>query len=55
LTIGLIPYLQIATTRNTLFEHKESIVTYEETMADAKEYQELLEPPKKPKKAPNNT
>ncbi len=39
---------------NTLFEHKESIVTYEETMADAEEYQKLLEPPKKPKKAPNN-
>jgi hypothetical protein len=55
LTIGLIPYLQIATAKNTLFEHKESTVTYEEAMAYAEEYQKLLEPPKKPKKAPNNT
>jgi hypothetical protein len=55
LTIGLIPYLQITIARNTLFEHKESMITYEKTMADAKEYQKLLEPPKKPKKTPNNT
>jgi hypothetical protein len=36
LTIGLIPYLPIATARNTLFAHKESTVTFEETMANAK-------------------
>jgi hypothetical protein len=39
---------------NTLFEFKESTVTYEETMVDVKEYQKLLEPPKKPEKAPYN-
>jgi hypothetical protein len=41
--------------QNNLFKHKESIVTYQETMADAKKYQKLLEPLKKPKRAPNNT
>jgi hypothetical protein len=55
LTIGLIPYLQIATTRNALFKHKKSTITYEETLADVEEYQKLLKPPKKPKKTPNNT
>jgi hypothetical protein len=40
---------------DTLFKHKESTVTYEETMADAKEYWKLLEPPKKLKKTPDNT
>jgi hypothetical protein len=47
--VGLVPYSQIATIgmkRDTLFEHKESIVTFEETMVDVEEYQKLLEPPK---------
>jgi hypothetical protein len=39
--------------QNTLFEHKESTVTYE-TMVDVKEYQKLLKPPKNPQKAPYN-
>ncbi len=37
--------------RDTLFEHKEAIVTYEENMGDANEYRKLLEPPTKHKKA----
>ncbi len=36
---------------DTLFEHKEAIITCEKNMGDAKEYQKLLEPPTKPKKA----
>jgi hypothetical protein len=55
--VGLVPYLQIAIARikqNTLFKHKEFAVTYEETMADVKEYQKLLELPKKLEKALDN-
>jgi hypothetical protein len=40
--VGLVPYLWIAIAgmkKNTIFEHKESMVTYEEIMADVKEYQ----------------
>jgi hypothetical protein len=33
--------------KDTLFEHKVAIVTCEESMADANEYQKLLEPPTK--------
>ncbi len=50
--VGLVPYLQIATTRmkrDTLFEHKEFAVNFEEIMVDAEEYRKLLEPLKKPK------
>jgi hypothetical protein len=36
--------IAIATIKqNTLFKHKEFVITYEATMADAKEYQKLLE------------
>ncbi len=45
-SVGLVPYLQIAIAtikQNTLFKHKEFVITYEATMADAKEYQKLLE------------
>jgi hypothetical protein len=38
--VRLVPYLQIAITgmkQDTLFKHKEFVVTYEETMANAKE------------------
>jgi hypothetical protein len=31
--------------RDTLFEHKEVVVTCEENVGDANEYQKLLEPP----------
>jgi hypothetical protein len=49
----MVPYLQITIVgmkRDTLFEHKEFAVTYEETMANAEKYQKLLEPPRKPEK-----
>jgi len=45
--VGLVPYLQIATIgmkRDTLFEEKKSMVTYEEMKTNAKEYQKLLKP-----------
>ncbi len=51
------PYLQIAMIRmkqDTLFEHKEYVITCEETMVDGEEYQKLLEPSKKLKKALDN-
>jgi hypothetical protein len=41
--------------RDTLFKHKASTVTYEEILADAKKYKNLLKSPKKLKKAPTNT
>jgi hypothetical protein len=44
--IELVPYLRIAIAKikwNTLFKHKEFAITYEETMANAKEYQKLLD------------
>jgi hypothetical protein len=37
--------------KDTLFEHKEDAVTYEESMGNANEYQKLLEPPTKQEKA----
>jgi hypothetical protein len=37
--------------RDTFFEHKEVVITREESMGDANEYQKLLEPPTKQKKA----
>jgi hypothetical protein len=40
--------------QETLFEHKKSTVTYEEIMVDVEKYQNLLEPPKKPKKTPDD-
>ncbi len=46
----LQPYLQIATMgtrKNTLFKHKQVVVTCEENMGDANEYWELLKPPTK--------
>jgi hypothetical protein len=52
--IGLQPDLWITTMgmkRDTLFKHKEVAITYEENMGDANEYQKLLEPPTKQKKA----
>jgi len=36
---------------DALFEHKESTITCEETMANAREYRKLLKPQKKLKKA----
>ncbi len=48
--IFYIPYLQITTKGmkgDTLFKHKESTITYEITMVDAKDCQKLLEPLKK--------
>jgi hypothetical protein len=39
--VRLIPYLRIAIVRmkqDTLFKHKEFVVTYEELMEDAEEY-----------------
>jgi hypothetical protein len=33
--------------RDTFFEHKKIVVTCEESMGDANEYQKLLEPPTK--------
>jgi len=38
--VGLVPYLQItiAGMKKYLFEHKESLVTCEETMENVKEY-----------------
>ncbi len=54
----LVPYLQITTMgmkQDTLFEHKEFVVTCEEIMANAKEYKKLLQLPKIPKKTPSNT
>jgi hypothetical protein len=33
--------------KDTLFEHKELAITYEESMGDANEYHKLLEPPTK--------
>ncbi len=47
---GLVPYSWIVTIkmkRDTLFEHKEFVVTYEKIMVDVKEYKKLLEPWKK--------
>jgi hypothetical protein len=41
--------------QDTLFEHKEFAVTYEETIANVEEYQKLLEPSKKLEKALDNT
>jgi hypothetical protein len=41
--------------QNTIFKHKESMVTCEEIMANVKEYQKLLEPLKILEKAPDNT
>jgi hypothetical protein len=55
--VGLVPYLQIAIIgmkRNTLFKHKKSMVTCEEMMVDAKEYQKLLKPSKKLEKTLDN-
>ncbi len=46
---GLVPYLRVATLGmkpNSLFEHKEAIVTCEENIGNPMEYQKLLEPPK---------
>jgi len=40
--------------QDTLFDHKESVITCEKTMANGKEYWKLLEPSKKLKKALNN-
>ncbi len=40
--------------QDTLFEHKESVITCEETMADGEEYWKLLEPLKKLKKTLDN-
>jgi hypothetical protein len=40
LRIGLVPYLRITTVgmkQDTLFEHNEFVVTYEETMANVEE------------------
>jgi hypothetical protein len=51
--VKLIPYLWIAIARmkqDTLFKHKEFVVTYEEPMEDAEEYWKLLNPLKKLKK-----
>ncbi len=36
--------------KNTLFKHKEIVVTYEENMKNANEYQKLLEPSTKQEK-----
>jgi hypothetical protein len=36
---------------DTLFEHKEAEITYEENMGDTNEYWKLLEPPAKREKA----
>ncbi len=50
---GLQPYLWIAIggmTRDTLFEHNETIVTCEESIGNTNEYQNLLEPPTKQEK-----
>jgi hypothetical protein len=33
--------------RDTLFEHEEAVITCEESIGGANEYQELLEPPTK--------
>jgi hypothetical protein len=33
--------------KDTLFKHKEVVITCEESMGDANEYQKLLEPPTK--------
>jgi hypothetical protein len=33
--------------KDALFEHKEVVVTYEESMGNTNEYQKLLEPPTK--------
>jgi hypothetical protein len=41
--------------QDTLFKHKEFVVTYEELMEDAEEYWNLLNPPKKLKKTSYNT
>jgi hypothetical protein len=41
--------------QDTLFEHKESTITCEETKTDTKEYQKLLEPLKKLEKTLDNT
>ncbi len=54
---GLVPCLCITTIRmkrDTLFKHKESTITYEETMVDVEEYQKLLETLKKQKKTLEN-
>jgi hypothetical protein len=37
--------------KDALFEHKEVVVTYEESMGNTNEYQKLLEPPTKEEKA----
>ncbi len=55
--VGLVPYLRIAIAgikKNTIFEHKESMVTCEEIMANVEEYQKLLKPPKKLEKTLDN-
>jgi len=46
---GLITYLKVVIVSmkcNSLFEHKEVVVIYEESMGDPIEYQKLLEPSK---------
>jgi len=35
---------------DTLFKHKESVITYEEIMVDVEEYQKLLDSPTRLKK-----
>jgi len=45
--VGLVSYLKVATLSmkpNSLFEHKEVVVTCEENMGDPTECQKLLEP-----------
>jgi hypothetical protein len=47
--VGLVLYLRVATTHmkcNSLFKHKEVVITCEKSMGDPIEYQKLLEPPK---------
>jgi len=42
--VGLVSFLRITTTRmkcDTLFEHKEFAINFEETIVDAEEYQKL--------------
>jgi len=49
----LQPYFQIATTgmkKDTLFKHKEVIITCEEIIRNANEYHKLFKPPTKQKK-----
>jgi hypothetical protein len=47
--VGLVPYLKVATISmkcNSLFEHKEIVVTCEDCTSDPTKYQKLLKPPK---------